>query len=165
MRTQHTITAWVTSLAPLQVTVPGADTACPAELSGPYPQSVNGDTNGTLSEVSGITGLSPARMTANTIYAFVVNEGGGNWHVSFYKQATHTTLIGHTATFTTDGAVAVSADGGSGLGGTVIIDNFATIVASTAISLAVSQYTPALGDHVEILVRTPQQPLIRGKAS
>lgn len=160
---QQTMQAWVTSVSPFQVKVAGANTACSAELSGPYPQSVTGDANGTLSEVSTITGLSAAFMTANTIYASVASAGG--WHVNFYKQASRATLIAHTANFAADGSVTVSANGSSGIGGTVTIAEFATIAATAAISVAVAHYSPVLGDRVQITVRTPQRPLITGKVT
>lgn len=163
MADQQTMTAWVTSVSPLEVKVAGAATAAPAELSGPYPQSVTNDDNGTLAEVSTITGITPDSMTANTIYASVSSAGG--YHVNFYKNSKRTVLIGHTEVFAADGSVAVVHDGEYTLGGTVTIGDYATIAADTNISLAVTHYTPAVGDRVEIVDRSPEQPLVRGKVS
>lgn len=165
MSDYRTREAFVQTVSPLTVKVPGDEVSVPAELSGPYPASVTNDANGTLEEVSTITGLAADAMTANTIYANVVSLGGGSWRVDFYKQSKRTTKIGHTANFTADGSVAVSPDGGYGLGGTITIGEFATIAADTNISIAVTQYKPAAGDRVEIVDRSPEQPLLRGKVS
>jgi hypothetical protein len=165
MAEQKTMQAWVTSTAPLQVTVAGADTPAPAELSGPYPQSVTNDDNGTLEDVSGITGIASDAMTANTIYASVVNVTTGVWRVDLYKNSKRTVKIGYTDDFSADLAVAVQPSGGYALGGSILIGNFATIAADSNIHIAVVQYKPALNDHVEIIDRSPQMPLVRGKTS
>lgn len=108
---------------------------------------VSGDDNATIA-ANAITGLTRAVMTASdslgqaadtsvrSIFASVVDDGGGHWHIDIYKETGRTTLIAHTGDITADGDYALTADGGSGVGGTLTVANWATIAADTDIELS-----------------------------
>ena len=97
--------------------------------------TVSGDGNGTIASEA-ITGLTPRFMTSYCVYPSVIDDGGGNWHINIYKESGRTTLIAHTGNITGDGAAALTADGSSGVGGTITIANFASIAADTDIVMS-----------------------------
>lgn len=69
-----------------------------------------------------LTGVTPTILDASLrCYLEQVDDTGGYFHTDIYSDADCTDLIGHTATYNTTGAKAVTADGGSGLGGTVTV--------------------------------------------
>lgn len=84
------------------------------------------DNNNQLSGWSNITGaaLGVNCDTAGKIYATIVDDGGGSYHVDFYKATARAVgdLVGHTASYSGAGAQAIVADNSSGLGGTITID-------------------------------------------
>jgi hypothetical protein len=70
----------------------------------------------------GITGVSVDFLDPSLQLFVVQNDlGGGDFETKIYKDEAHTTVVGHTATYTTTGAKAIVADGGSGLGGTITV--------------------------------------------
>jgi hypothetical protein len=83
-----------------------------------------GDDDGLFSAYVNLTGVTLDLLDKDGALFFLwVSEGGGNWHVNAYNDASlHAVyLVGHTASFTTTGAKTVTADNASGLGGTVTV--------------------------------------------
>lgn len=107
---------------------------------------LSGDAGGIIS-VYTLTGAVKGSNTsaAGDLYPSVVDDGGGDWHVDIYKDSGRTSKVAHTATFTTTGAKALVADGGSGLTGSV------TVTALTAVADAVVRvgFALAVGDRVK----------------
>lgn len=86
------------------------------------PVEVNDDAN-QLSGWTGITGIAYTNVAADgALYVSIVADGGGFYHVNLYDDAARTHLVGHTATYNSNGAKAIVADNASGLGGTVTVD-------------------------------------------
>lgn len=81
-----------------------------------------GDVGGEMSGYENMTGLVSQNTNAGVLYISVVDDGAGFFHADFYKDAARTQLVAHTATYNGVGAKALTADGASGLGGTVTID-------------------------------------------
>jgi hypothetical protein len=82
-----------------------------------------------LVSFSGITGLTLSNTDNGHIYVKTVYEAGSAGHVNIYSDSGFSTLIAHTASYSTTGSKALVADGGSGVGGTINAD---TIMTSTA---------------------------------
>lgn len=75
-----------------------------------------------------ITGVDDTNTDSGMLY-IVINYSDPNYSISIYKDSEHASLVAHTADYTTIGAKAIVADGGSGLGGTITVT--ATIAATT----------------------------------
>lgn len=81
------------------------------------------DNNNQLSSWETITGITYLNTDSiGAVYATIVADGGGFFHVNLYSDSASTHLIGHTATYNTNGAKAIVADNSSGLGGTITVD-------------------------------------------
>lgn len=73
-----------------------------------------------------LTGVTPTIVDhRGRLYLSQVDDTGGYFHTDIYNDSGLTSLVGHTATYNTNGAKAVVADGGSGLGGTVTVSSLA----------------------------------------
>ncbi len=81
-----------------------------------------GDDNAQLSGWEDITGISQDNTDLGRLYVEIVAAGGGFYHVDLYMDAGLTELVGHTGSYNGVGAQAITADNGSGLGGTVTVD-------------------------------------------
>ncbi len=85
-----------------------------------------GDAFGQISGYRRITAPDFAAVTdaGNRMYFKMVDVGGGLFRVDIYRDAGFGTLIGHTADFGAGGGgpQAIIADGGSGLGGAIIVN-------------------------------------------
>ncbi len=127
----------------VQITADNVNDALKIEVKGAMLAApvVTADGNGTLPSAGwlNVTGLTTAFTTTGMVYPSVVDDTGGFWHINIYKEVGRTTLIAHTATFNSDGAKALVADGGSGVGGTITIANVATAVADVDITVQVFQ--------------------------
>ena len=78
----------------------------------------------------GITGVTADFLDPSLLLYVDQNDiDATNFETKLYKDAAHTTLVGHTATYTTTGAKAIVADNGSGLGGTITVG---TLVGTTS---------------------------------
>ena len=80
---------------------------------------------GWIDDASGLIGVTTGNTDNGLLYLSIINPGGGNqWLLELYKDSARTELVGHTASWTQDTGdttLAVVADGGSGLGGTIDI--------------------------------------------
>lgn len=108
------------ALVPEPIAPLGVNTVQIYYLSVPTEQN---DNNNQLSTYENITGVTWTLAGANygRLYFSIIADGGGFYHVNIYQDAARTILLGHTASYNTNGAKAIVADGGSGLGGTVTV--------------------------------------------
>lgn len=91
-------------------------------MTGTTPVEVN-DNNNQLSGYASITGVTPDNTAAGGILYITINSlGGGNYSINLYSDAARTQLVGHTASYNSNGAKAIIADNSSGLGGTITVD-------------------------------------------
>ena len=89
---------------------------------------VTGDTHHNIANANEIYGITPGSRTGNLIYASIVDNGGGaSWKINFYKETGRTTLIGHTANFTSNGRQYIIEDNYSGIAGYIHVDNYAAL--------------------------------------
>jgi len=109
-----------------------------------------GDDNALLSLPGNITGGEKDENSdsAGKIYAAVIDEGGGDYRIDFYKDLGLTQQVAHTATYTAIGLQTILPDNSSGLGGTIRVDKLGSD-ASIEILLEIDY---AVGD--EFLFRT-----------
>lgn len=83
----------------------------------------SGDDNNQLSAFTNITGVTDDNTDAEKALHFsIVDDTGGFFHVDIYDDLVRTSLVGHTGTYNSTGAKAITADNASGLGGTVTVD-------------------------------------------
>jgi len=80
------------------------------------------DDNNQLSGWEDISGISQDNTDLGKLYASIVFDGGVNYHVDLYMDATRTELVGHTGTYNGAGAEPIIEDNDSGLGGTLTVD-------------------------------------------
>lgn len=80
------------------------------------------DNNNQLSGWENITGIATTNTDNGRLYVSIVADGGGFYHVNLYSDLARSHLVGHTATYNSNGAKAIVADNLSGLGGTVTVD-------------------------------------------
>jgi len=75
-----------------------------------------------LSGWDNITGISQDNTDLGRLYASIVADGGGFYHVDLYSDAARTDLVGHTGTYNGAGAQAVIEDAASGMAGSLTVD-------------------------------------------
>lgn len=92
-----------------------------------------------LSKWDGISGISESNTDNGRLYVSVIDDGGGFFHVELYDDSARGggDLVGHTATYNTTGFKAIVADGGSGLGGFIDVDNVTVADADIFVDFAI----------------------------
>jgi hypothetical protein len=83
-----------------------------------------------------VTGITFANSDNGKLYVSIIDDTGGFWHIALYSDLARTHLVGHTATYNTNGNKAIVADNTSGLGGTI------TVNARTAANATIILFTP-----------------------
>jgi hypothetical protein len=80
-----------------------------------------------------ITGATDTNTDEGTLYCDIVDDGGGDFHLNAYKDATKLALVLHTASANPDGTTEWNwvEDNGSGLAGKILVVNAPTAGAFT----------------------------------
>lgn len=109
------------SLKPIPV-APNGNNMVNIFMTSTTPVDYN-DNNSQLDHYENMTGVTCENTGDNGIlYVSIIADGGGFYHIEFYTDAARTALVAHTGTYNAIGAKAITADNGSGIGGTITVD-------------------------------------------
>lgn len=105
-------------------------------IEAPTGRIWNDDQN-LISGPAGITGGSRGVNcdSDGMLYVSVIDDGGFFYHIDFYSDPGLATLVAHTASYNTGGSKPIVADGSSGLGGSITVENLG---ADTGIEILLS---------------------------
>lgn len=88
----------------------------------------NGEDDALYNATTALTGVAMSNLDADgCLYFDQVDDGAGNFHTDIYRDVSKTLLVGHTASYASNGAKAVIEDNTSGLGGTIDVTGYSTV--------------------------------------
>lgn len=109
-----------------------------------YHFAETGDNNNQLSGYTGLYGINPTVNTsaAGELFLSIVDDGGGAYHVNFYTETGRTTLVAHTASYTTTGKKKVFADSASGISGYITVNAVTAVDVDITITIDGCYWAP-----------------------